>query len=183
MSLKLWLQKRYQRSVLFELRQRTRDLFRARPLRSCRTYIQDVTTHTIQDDVVMEVYWVSEPVGPGPGASIYMHGDEVLRLDCFGSDLGHYHFNVRQSRFLPKGELTRIYFQPGTVQQHIDNGVFQLVKNLDYGRGMNVDPKVRLIELDPDAINVAAKFMRQEMMRINTERAETAFSAAAEVAV
>lgn len=67
----------------------------------------------------MEVYWVSEPVGPGPGASVYVLGDEVMRFDCFGSDLGHYHFNVRQSRFVPNGESTRIYFSPGSVEDHI----------------------------------------------------------------
>ncbi len=62
---------------------------------------------------------MSEPVGPGPGASVYVLGDEVMRFDCFGSDLGHYHFNVRQSRFVPNGESTRIYFSPGSVEDHI----------------------------------------------------------------
>jgi hypothetical protein len=161
-----WLQKRYHASLLFELRQRVRDRFQPRRLRSCRTYIHDLTTHAIQDDVFMEVYWVSEPVGPGPGASIYIRGDEVLRFDCFGSDLGHYHFNVRQSRFVPRGELTRIYFPAGTVQEHIDHAVVQLRRNLDYGRGMNLDPRIRTVVIDQDAIERAADLMREELMRI-----------------
>jgi hypothetical protein len=135
-------------------------------LRSCRTYIHDLTTHEIQDGIFMEVYWVSEPVGPGPGASIYIRDDEVMRFDCFGSDLGHYHFNVRQSRYVPHGELTRIYFPAGTVQEHIDYAVVQLRRNLDYGRGMNLDPRVRTVLLDQLAIERAADLMREELMRI-----------------
>lgn len=114
----------------------------------------------------MEVYWVSEPVGPGPGASIYIKGDEVMRFDCFGSNLGHYHFNIRQSKYVPAGELTRIYFPEGTVQDHIDNAVIQLRRNLDYGRGMNLDPQVRTVKLDQEAIDHSADVMRQDLMRI-----------------
>jgi hypothetical protein len=114
----------------------------------------------------MEIYWVSEPVGPGPGASIYIHNDEVMRFDCFGSDLGHYHFNVRQSCFVPAGELTRIFFPTGSVLDHIENAVVQVRRNLDYGRGMNLDPKVRTVEIDQEAINEAAEVMRQKMIEI-----------------
>jgi hypothetical protein len=118
----------------------------------------------------MEVYWVAEPVGPGPGASIYIHNDEVLRFDCFGSDLGHYHFNIRQSRFVPSGELTRIYFPPGTVPEHIENAAMQFRRNLDYGRGMNLDPKVRGVKIDAAAIDRAAELMRRELLRIYEAR-------------
>lgn len=161
-----WIQKRYHASILFELRQRARDAFKPRVLRSCRSYIHDLTTHPIQDHIFMEIYWVSEPVGPGPGASIYIHGDEVLRFDCFGSDVGHYHFNVRQSKFLPAGETTRIYFPSGSVEDHIENAVVQLRRNLDYGRGMNVDPKVRSIVIDQPAIDEAAILMRDRLAAI-----------------
>ena len=161
-----WLRNRYHASVLFELRQRLRDLSKPRVLRSCRCYIHDVVTHPIQDDIFMEVYWVSEPVGPGPGASVYICGDEVLRFDCFGSDLGHYHFNVRQSKFVPHGELTRIYFPFGSVEDHIENAVVQLKRNIDYGRGMNLDPKVRTVVINQQAIDEAAEWMRQELLRI-----------------
>jgi hypothetical protein len=175
--MKDWLQRKYQASLLFELRQRVRDQFQARPLRSCRTYIHDVSTHPIQDHVFMEVYWVSEPVGPGPGASIYIRGDEVLRFDCFGSDLGHYHFNVRQSRFVPCGELTRIYFPTGTVQDHIDHAAVQLRRNLDYARGMNLDPKIRTVVIDQAAIDRAAEVMCERMTEIANHHAGTSVAA------
>ena len=71
-------------------------------------------------------------VGPGPGASIYIRDDEVMRFDCFGSDLGHYHFNIRQAKFFVNGEKTRIFFPEGTVQDHIDQAAVQLRRNLDY---------------------------------------------------
>ncbi len=165
-----WLKKKYQASMLFELRQRVRDLYKKRVLRSCRTYIHDVKTHPVQDDIFMETYWVSEPVGPGPGASVYIHDDEVMRFDCFGSDVGHYHFNIRQSKFLPAGETTRIFFPSGSVEDHIENAVVQLTRNLDYGRGMNVDPKVRSVELDQAALDRAGKLMREELRRLADSR-------------
>ncbi len=114
----------------------------------------------------MEIYWVSEPVGPGPGASIYIGDDEVMRFDCFGSVEGHYHFNVRQSKFVPDGELIRIYFPPGTVADHINNAAIQLRRNLVYGRGTNLDPKVRTVKIDQQAIDEAAELMQQELTRI-----------------
>jgi hypothetical protein len=161
------LVKFYRGSVLFELRQRLRDQFRPRVLRSCRTYIHGVVVHPIQEHIFMQVYWVAEPVGPGPGASIYIHSDEVMRFDCFGSDLGHYHFNIRQAKYLPSGELTRILFPEGSVEDHVDHAVVQLRRNLDYGRGLNVDPKVRAVKLDQAAIERAAETMRREMLRIH----------------
>jgi hypothetical protein len=163
-----WLRKRYQASILFELRQRLRR--GPRPLRSCRTYIHDLVTYQIQDNIFMEVYWVSDPVGPGPGASIYIHGDEVMRFDCFGSDLGHYHFNIRQAKFVPAGELTRIFFPEGSVQDHIANAVVQLRRNLDYGRGMSLDPHVRSVVLDQKALDQAAQWMQTELVRIAARR-------------
>lgn len=161
-----WLRRRYHASVFFELRQRFRSSLRPRSLRSQRDYIGDLVTVPIQENVFMEIYWVSEPVGPGPGASIYIHEDEVMRFDCFGSDLGHYHFNIRQSCFVPAGELTRIFFPQGSIQDHIDNAVVQVCRNLDYGRGMNLDPKVRTVPIDQEAINHAADVMKKEMMKI-----------------
>lgn len=158
------LQQWYHSSVLFEIKGRLRSHFKPRMPRSCRTYIVNTETHDVQSDIVMETYWVEPPVGPGPGASIDLCGDEVMRFDCFGSDLGHYHFNVRQSKFLPSGETTRIYFPKGTIHDHIQHAAFEFRKNLDYGRGMNLDGRVRAVTIDQDAIDRAAETMKQRML-------------------
>ena len=164
--MKKWLVQRYQTSSVYELRQRLRGLYKPRPLRSCRTYIHDLVTREIQDQIFMEVYWVSPPVGPGPGASIYIIDDEVMRFDCFGSDAGHYHFNIRQSKFLPNGEKTRIFFPDGTVEDQIENATVQLRRNLDYGRGLNTDPRIRAVKIDQTAVDEAAEWMRDELLGI-----------------
>ncbi len=169
-DLKTWLIRRYQASFLFEVRQRLKGLYRPRPLRSCRSYIHDVRRHAIQDQIFMEVYWVAPPVGPGPGASIYIRDDEVMRFDCFGADLGHYHFNVRQAKFFPDGETTRIFFPAGTVQDHIENAVVQLRRNLDYGRGMNTDARIRAVRIDQRAVDQAAAWMRDQLMQIAAQK-------------
>ncbi len=114
----------------------------------------------------MEVYWVAPPVGPGPGASIYIIDDEVMRFDCFGSDLGHYHFNIRQAKFYPNGEKTRIYFPEGTVTDQIEYATVQLRRNLDYGRGLNTDPRIRAVKIDQQAVDEAADLMRERLFQI-----------------
>ena len=164
--MKQWLIRRYQASSAYEVRQRLRGLYSPRPLRSCRTYIQDPIRREIQDLVFMEVYWVAPPVGPGPGASIYIIDDEVMRFDCFGSDIGHYHFNIRQSKFFPNGEKTRILFPEGTVEQQIDNAAVQLRRNLDYGRGLNSDPKIRAVKIDQPAVDKASEWMRERLLAV-----------------
>lgn len=161
--------RRYQSSPLFEVRQRLKGLYQPRPLRSCRSYIRDVRTLPIQEQVFMEVYWVAPPVGPGPGASVYMIDDEVMRFDCFGSHLGHYHFNIRQAKHFPNGEKTRIFFAAGTVAQQIDQAMVQLIRNLDYGRGLNTDARIRAIRINQPAVVQAAEWMRNEMLQINAE--------------
>jgi hypothetical protein len=161
-----WLIQQYQASHAYELRQRLRGLYKPRPLRSCRSYIHDPVTREIQDQIFMEIYWVAPPVGPGPGASIYIVDDEVMRFDCFGSDLGHYHFNIRQSKFFPNGEKTRIFFPEGTVEKQIENATVQLCRNLDYGRGLNTDPRIRAVKIDQNAVEAAAAWMREQLLEI-----------------
>ena len=166
--LKTW----YHNSILFELRQRTRAYFQPYVSRTCRSYIVDCQTFEVQPDVTMEIYWVEPPVGPGPGASVYIGGDEVMRFDCFGSDQGHYHFNVRQSKYLPGGETTRILYPAGTVGDHIAHAVSDFQRNLDYARAMNLSGRIRRVELDPRAIHRAAETLRQGLREVHQRHAE-----------
>lgn len=70
----------------------------ARTPRSRLSTASDLHVIDIQADVRLEIYWANRQLGPGPGACVFVLGDEILRLDCFGTAGlgGHYHINPRQ---------------------------------------------------------------------------------------
>lgn len=111
--------------------------------------------------------------GEGPAASLYILSEEVLRLDCLGGDRGHMHFNMREAMITPGGGSTRIYFEPGTMADHIERAVFHLKKNSDYGIGLNPGPRIRKVVLDRDRLAVAAEWMRQTMTELRKRHGET----------
>ena len=73
-------------------------------------------------------------------------------------------FNIRQAKFFPNGEKTRIFFPEGSVEEQIENAAIQLRRNLDYGRGLNTDPRVRAIKIDHLAVVQAAEWMREQLL-------------------
>ncbi len=143
------------------------------PRRSARGVLSDVAVFLVQEDVDLEVGWLKAEAGEGPAASLYILSEEVLRLDCLGGDRGHMHFNMREAMITPGGGSTRIYFEPGTMADHIERAVFHLKKNSDYGIGLNPDTRIRKIVLDRDRLAVAAEWMRQTMTEIRKRHGET----------
>ncbi len=113
-------------------------------------------------------------LGPGPSASLYVLGDEVLRLDCFGdSGLGgHAHINPRQvetDSFKP----ARLYFPKGDHRQHIDRATFEMTRNVPAALAMNRDPFVRRVKIDEARLLDAAEEMRSTMLEaLNRHRDE-----------
>ncbi len=143
------------------------------PRRSARGVLSDVAVFQVQEDVDLEVGWCKAEAGEGPAASLYILSEEVFRLDCFGGDRGHMHFNMREATIVPGGGSTRIYFEPGTMADHIERAVFHLKKNSDYGIGLNPDTRIRKVVLDRDRLAVAAEWMRQTMTELRKRHGET----------
>jgi hypothetical protein len=120
----------------------------------------------LSENAFVEVYWVNEEFGPGPSASVYVEGDEVMRLDAFGGRRGHMHFNTHQTRPSPEGGVARIYFVEGDIFSHIDRSAFELKVNLAYALMSNRDPSIRRFRVDPQKLSVAAERMREAMRRL-----------------
>ena len=131
--------------------------------RSTHSNVTEVCSRVIQDRVAMEVYWLSVLEGTGPAASLYVHHDEVMRLDCLGPDAGHMHVNMIQSARHPKGAKKRLYFCERTVEEQIERAVFELTTNAPYSLGLNEDPSVQQTFLDPQKLVDAAEWMRHKM--------------------
>jgi hypothetical protein len=130
----------------------------------------DLHVIQVQADVRLEIYWASRQLGPGPGACLFVLGDEILRLDCFGTAGlgGHYHINPRQVE-LASPEAARLFFPAGCHEEHIELAAFVLERNLPAALAMNRESRIRRFEVDAVRLAQASREMRQ-VMRAMLER-------------
>ena len=122
----------------------------------------------IQDGVRLEVYWAadqSDGLGGGPAASLCVFDDEILRLDCFGGNNGHYHFNPQQTWLVRPGPL-RLYVPDGTHEDHIEQATFVLARYVPAVQGMNRDPRIRCVRIDTARLAEVSTEMRETMYKL-----------------
>jgi hypothetical protein len=53
--------------------------------------LEDFMIARIQPHAYLVAFWKNLDNGIGPGFSLYVYDQEVLRYDCFGGEAGHYH--------------------------------------------------------------------------------------------
>ena len=142
--------------------------YKARRPRPAEADASDHLHYQVQDGVRLEVYWADATVGPGPGASLFVLGDEVLRFDCFGEQglKGHFHINPEQVALTPGLTPARFFFPKGGYQDHIECAAFELEKNAPAALRMNRDPRLRRIQLDEAQLAKAAQDMRAGMFEL-----------------
>jgi len=139
---------------------------RRRP-RYLRGDLSDLEEIQVQDRAVLYLGWAEVTgVGAGPAASLYVHNEEVLRLDCFGGTAGHMHLNPEQNKLIMTHGSARIYFQPGSREEHVDRAAFELVKNTRGALAANKLSRVRGFELDTEKITAAAERMIEGMRKL-----------------
>ena len=118
-------------------------------------------------DACLIVHWSDfPPVGSGPSASFYVLEEEVMRIDCFGGNDGHMHFNPAQDYFNSRLDLARtprIYFPEGSRQEHVDRATFELKRNIPAALAMNVLPNIQNYSLDARELEAASEQMHQIM--------------------
>ena len=125
---------------------------------------KDVLRYAIQPGAYLEVFWKVLEIGRGPAVSLYVHGEEVLKIDCFGAGKGHYHLNARQWRRKLPGIVQRIYLPETTVEAQIDRAVFELQHNALVYLQQNDDPRIHQVVLDTALLREATERMRMTML-------------------
>jgi len=110
---------------------------------------KDLVQYPVQDHVCLTVFWKVLDVGRGPATSLYIHGLEVLKFDCFGEHQGHYHIALRGDE---GASQIRLFLPEPTVEEQIDRMWFELTTNLDYYLQRNPDPRVRKTRVAPENI-------------------------------
>jgi hypothetical protein len=118
----------------------------------------------VQDGVHLDVYWTDVDLGPGPGASLYVLDEEVLRLDCFGGKTGHMHVNPIQVNLALDWNVTpRFFFPPDSVDKHIERGAFEVAMNVPAMLQTNQLARIREFPIERKRLAVAAGEMRVYM--------------------
>lgn len=135
--------------------------------RSVFPNVTDVHGRLLQDSVGLDVYWLAawEDVA-GPGGSLYVHEDEVMRLDCMGPTYGHMHLNINQTSRYPNGEVARLYFSESTYEEQIERAAYELTTNVAYALTVNDDPRVRATRIEKATLEQAAGWMADIMKRL-----------------
>ncbi len=79
--------------------------------------IDDLELIPVQPDSYLAVYFKRYDTDIGPGISLYVFENEILRFDCFGADRGHYHSLPCLAAF-PAAE--RIAFAAESVEMQVN---------------------------------------------------------------
>ena len=89
--------------------------------------IADVQLVPIQRDSYLAVYFKDYGTqGIGPGVSLYVFENEILRFDCFGDARGHYH---SMPCLAPYPQRQRISFAETEVEDQVDESAEEIVCN------------------------------------------------------
>ena len=124
----------------------------------------DIQRYEIQPGAYLVVFWKVLKIGRGPAVSLYVHGEEVLKIDCFGEGKGHYHVNARQWRRQLPGIVQRLYLPETTVEAQVERAVFELQRNTSVYLQQNDDPRIRRVVLDPIRLREATERMKTTML-------------------
>ena len=120
-----------------------------------------VTRYEVQPDVLIDIYWKALPKWRGPGLSLFIYGNEVLRFDCFGNGKGHYHVDFNTSWPTKNNKL---FFTESTVESQIDRTLYELKTNLYYYLQRNPKRKIRNIKINSDKLDNVCEKIRESMI-------------------
>ena len=88
--------------------------------------IDDLELVPIQTNSYFAVCFKRYGTDVGPGVSLYIFENEVLRFDCFGNGRGHYHSLPCLSPYPSKD---RINFKAETIEAQIDQTAEEIINN------------------------------------------------------
>jgi hypothetical protein len=106
---------------------------------------RDTVRYDVQEHVYLTTYWKVLANGKGPATSLFVHGEEVLKFDCFGRNKGHCHIGFARPK---KRCRERLYLAEQTVEEQIARTAFELTVNLPYYLDRHPARRVRSITLD-----------------------------------
>lgn len=145
-------------SIVYDLERRRRERLQAHMSYEERYPARrDVVTYEVQPGVGLSVFWKVLEIGRGPALSLFCHGQELLKFDCFGP--GHGHFHVELTAPGPTRRQRLEFFENDPATQ-IDRSVFELTRNLEYYLQRHPWRRVRETRIDREAMARACEQAR-----------------------
>jgi hypothetical protein len=128
--------------------------------------VEDSRPIDVGRDLVATVYWIDRPeVGRGPGASVFWHDQELMRIDLF-AERPHIHYGLSQNRGLGASSA-RISLPPEESGiGGADRAAFELEHNLPYCIAIHPSRRVRRVQLDKQTLAHAAVQLREEIIDV-----------------
>jgi hypothetical protein len=135
--------------------------------------------YDLQEGCFLETYW-NELIGPdgakhaGPAACLVVHGSDIVRFDCLGQPLGHYHLASAYPHGIRRGLVGEIWLREQTVQEQIERTIFELQRNSVHFLQTHPRRKVRNTRLDEDRLAAVCAEMKSKMLDdVNSSRRDT----------
>lgn len=128
-----------------------------------------LVTYDLQPGCFLEAYWVDR-VGAsgtrdlGPAVFLVVHGSEILKFDCYGTPVGHYHAATPYPHGIRRGLAGRIWLPEATIEEQIDRAIFELCRNANYHLRTHPRRKVRDTVLDEQRLAAVCAEMRVKML-------------------
>jgi hypothetical protein len=121
---------------------------------------QDWMVHGVVPGIDLVTFWLDERIGGGGTGvcmALFCRGYEVLRFDCFGGRLGHYHLTALTPWPV---RCRRLEFRGDSVGEQIEEALFQLSHNLEFYLQLNPKRCVRMARIDREAMEHACALAR-----------------------
>ncbi|MFU8816375.1 MAG: hypothetical protein ACNA7W_13575 [Pseudomonadales bacterium] len=127
---------------------------------------QDWVCHPMAPGVDLVTFWLDERLGGGGTGvcmSVFCRGYEVLRFDCFGGALGHFHITPFTPWAIFGGKERRLQFREQSAEEQVERALFEITENLDFYLQLNPKRRVRRLRVDRDARRCATEAARQRL--------------------
>lgn len=122
--------------------------------------IEDVELIAIQPDGYLAVYFKRYGADVGPGVSLYVLQNEILRFDCFGDDRGHYH-SLPCLSAIPSSE--QINFTGRSIDAQIDEASTEIHDNYAAHLTNHFRRRIREFRFDKTCLDKAVADARNRM--------------------
>jgi hypothetical protein len=125
---------------------------------------QDWERHPLGSDVDLVSFWLDERIGGGGTGvcfAVFCHGYEVLRFDCFGGDLGHFHIAPFTPWAIFGNEERRLQFREQTIEQQVERALFEVEENLEFYLQLNPRARLRRTRLEREQRRAACSAARE----------------------
>jgi hypothetical protein len=100
----------------------------------------------------------------GASACLVVHEFDIMRFDCVGYPLGHYHFASPYPYGIRKGLVGEIWLPEKTMEEQIERAIFELQRNSSFYLQKHPKRKVRNTHLNEDRLAAVCAEMKSKML-------------------